>query len=269
MNPVDVSPAASLTGEELYREALGPVTECMLSAAALSDGDRVLDIGSGSGDMALLAAARVGPSGSVTANDIDPAALARLAERQSVQTGLPRITLRVSAAEELTLDPESFDVALARNCLMYLRDLGAALRNIRQALRRGGRLVAAVYGPLDREPFHAIPITAVVLRRPITEPAPEYVRAFRLGAPAAERALADAGFGNIRRQVVATSRSYPSLSAALELLQESPSLGELLSVLSSSERHDAWEEITDELRRFATPAGLKLPGEQVVISGVA
>ena len=152
---------------------------------------------------------------------------------------------------------------------MYVRDLGATLRNIRQALRRGGRLVASVYGPLDREPFHAIPITAVVLRRPITEPAPEYVRAFRLGAPAAERALVDAGFRNIRRQVVATSRSYPSLSAALELLQESPSLGELLSVLSSSERHDAWEEITDELRRFATPAGLKLPGEQVVISGVA
>ena len=268
MRPPDLPTAQSMTGEEQYREALAPVTECMLSLAGLAASERVLDIGSGTGDMALLAAEKVGPAGSVLATDIDPAALARLDERRLL---LPdaRIALRVTAAEELVLDPGSFDVALARNCLMYFRDLGAALRNIRSALRRGGRLVASVYGPLAREPFHAIPITAVVLRRAIPEPAPEYVRAFRLGAAAAARALGEAGFGDLRQHVVATSRSYRSVSAALELLQDSSSLGELLSVLSASERHDAWDEIADELRRFVTPAGLKLPGEQVVISGVA
>ena len=266
MNPADAPAAALPPGEQQYGEALAPVTECMLSVAELAVGQRVLDIGSGSGDTALLAAESVGPSGSVLATDIDLAALARLAERRSARADPAQIAIQVAAAEELTLDPGSFDVALARNCLMHFRDLDAALRNIRSALRSGGRLVASVYGPLQREPFHAIPITAVVLRRAIREPAPEYVQAFRLGAAAAERALVDAGFEAVRHHVVATSRSYPSLTAALELLQSSPSLAALLSVLSASERHDAWDEIADELRRYATPAGLKLPGQQVVIS---
>ena len=269
MKATEAGAATSLPGEQQYRDALAPVTACMLSVAELAAGERVLDIGSGSGDTALLAAERVGPSGSVLATDIDPAALARLAERRSALANPPRIALRVAAAEELTLDPGSFDVALARNCLMYFRDLDAALRNIRSALRSGGRLVASVYGPLQREPFHAIPITAVLLRRAVPEPAPEYVRAFQLGAAAAARALVDAGFEDVRHHVVATSRNYPSLTVALELLHASPSLSELLSILSASERHDAWDEIADELRRYATPVGLKLPGEQVVISGVA
>jgi SAM-dependent methyltransferase len=239
--------------------------------AALAAGQRVLDIGSGSGDTALRAAGSVGPSGSVLAIDIDPGALARLAERQSalVDPHTARITMRVAAAEDLALDPGSFDVTLARNCLMYFRDLDVALRNVRGALRPGGRLVASVYGPLVREPFHAIPITAVVLRRAIPEPAPEYVRAFRLGAAAAARAFGEAGFRDVQQQVVATSRTYRSVSAALETLQDSSSLGELLSILSPSERHDAWDEIIEELRALATPQGLKIPGEQVVLSGVA
>ena len=160
-------------------------------------------------------------------------------------------------------------MALARNCLMYLRDLPAAVRRIRAALRPGGRFVASIYGSLEREPFHAVPIAAVERRRAIAAPLPEYVQAFRVGRVEVEKALDAAGFKDIRSCVVATSRHYPSRAAAIVLLRSSPSLNELLSLLPELERDDAWNEIVDAFAAYETSAGLKLPGEQLVITGTA
>jgi SAM-dependent methyltransferase len=241
----------------------------MLAAARLSQGEHVLDVGSGDGDMALLAKEAVGAPGFVLATDVDSARMARLAACLQTSPHSKGIALMESAAEHLSLEPGSFDAAMARNCLMYFQDLPTALGRIRSALRTGGRFVASIYGPLAREPFHAIPIAAVARRHPMPEQAPEYVQAFRLGVDATQRALADAGFAGIRSQIVATARTYPSHATALELLRASRSLNELLSVLPASERADAWKEIAEGFRAYEAGGAVKLPGEQVVISGVA
>ena len=135
------------------------------------------------------------------------------------------IELLESAAEDLALEPGTFDVALARNCVMYFRDLGRALANVRRGLRRGGRLVVSVYGPLEREPFHAIPISAVTSRRAPVEPAPDYIRAFQVGALDVQAALTKAGFTGVRSRVVSVRRSYVDLASAIETMRMSPSLG--------------------------------------------
>lgn len=250
-----------------YTEALAPVTECMLAEAALAPGQQVLDIGSGDGELAVAAAAIVGPSGRVLATDVTLERLAGLAHR--LPPGPPRspIEVQACAAEDLALVPGSFDVALARNCIMYFRDLDRALRNVRAALRPGARCIASVYGPLEREPFHAIPIAAVRLRCHLAEPLPEYARAFRLGATDLRAALRRAGFRDVHVRTVAVTRTYPSISALLEQLRTSRSLGELLSCLPESAVDQAWREIDAGFRAFAGPAAVRIPGEQVVVTG--
>jgi len=260
---------SSMRGEAQYREALAPVTECMLALAGLAAGERVLDIGSGAGEMALLAAERAGATGFVVATDISLAQMTRLVQRRQALPAPDRLVIEETAAEDLTPEPDSFDVALARNCLMYFRDLPDAVRKIRAALRPGGRFVASIYGSLEREPFHAVPIAVVERRRAIGAPLPEYVQAFRVGSVEVERAVVAAGFRDIRSCVVATSRHYPSGAAAIVLLRSSPSLNELLSLLPELERDDAWNEIADGFAAYETSAGLKLPGEQLVITGIA
>jgi SAM-dependent methyltransferase len=254
---------------EQYAEALAPVAACMLAEARIEAGERVLDVGSGDGDMALAAAGRTGPSGFVLATDVSLERMAGLAERRRGLRESHPILLQQSAAEALDLPAASFDVALARNCLMYVQDLGLALANIRAALRPGGRLIAAVYGPLEREPFHAIPIEAVLRRRTLVDPLPEYVQAFRIGAGELRSAVTAAGFTDARSHLVAVARSYPSLATAIAALRESRSLGALLSALPRGEREDAWAEIAERFRRYEGPAGLNIPGEQVVLVGHA
>lgn len=252
-----------------YAEALAPVAECMLEEAQIERGQRVLDVGSGGGDMALLAAHATGPLGRVLATNVSREKMAGLATRIGAH-GAPRtIEVLESAAEDLALEPGTFDVALARNCVMYFRDLGRALHRIRVALRRGGRFVASVYGPLEREPFHAIPIEAVRLRRTLPEPPPEYVQAFRVAAADVQSALMRAGFAEVRTRIVQVQRTYPNLAAALDLLRASPSLGELLSSLPKDQVEAAWADIEGGFRRYQGTAGLRIPGEQVVIVGTA
>src|SRR4029453_8938393 len=125
------------------------------------------------------------------------------------------------------------------------------------------------YGPLEHEPFHAVPIAAVQRRREIREPFPEYVQAFRLDAETVATAMSAAGFQEVKSRVVPTGRSYCSLAAALALLRESPALTQLLSVLPADQQQDAWNDIADGFRGFETANGLRIPGEQGVIAGTA
>jgi SAM-dependent methyltransferase len=239
----------------------------MLEEARLEPGQRVLDVGSGSGDMALLAAQAVGASGFVLAMDVSRDRMAGLAARIAALAPPPTLAILESPAEELTLEPGSFDVALARNCVMYFRDLGRALLNVRRALRPGGRFVASVYGPLASEPFHRIPIEAVERRQALPEQPPEYVRAFRVGADDVRTALARAGFVDVETRVVPVARTYADLATALEAMRRSTSLGELMSALPAGPREDVWADIERGFRRYRGMAGLRIPGEQVILVG--
>lgn len=252
-----------------YRESLVAVTGRMFAAAGIGAGQGVLDIGAGAGDTSFIAAERVGPNGRVLATDASAEAMESLAARlRALPEALP-ISVEPVAAESLALEPESFDVALARNSVMYFSDLPRALGNIRAALRRGGRFVASVYGPLQHEPFHAIPIAAVRRRCAMCEPYPDYVQAFQVGADDLERSLLHAGFRDAAQQVVPTARSFPSLAAAIEALRLSRSLDQLLSVLPDEQREDAWLDIADGFRDHESGSGLCIPGEQVVLVATA
>jgi ubiquinone/menaquinone biosynthesis C-methylase UbiE len=241
----------------------------MLEEARIEAGQRVIDVGSGGGDMALLAARAVGTSGFVLAMDISRHRMAGLVARMGAMAPPPALAILESPAEELALEPGAFDVALARNCVMYFRDLGRALASVRRALRPGGRFVASVYGPLASEPFHRIPIEAVERRQALPEQATEYVRAFRVGADDLRTAMDQAGFADVRARVVPVARTYADLATALETMRMSASLGELMSVLPAGHREDAWTDIERGFRQYDRTAGLRIPGEQVVVVGTA
>lgn len=111
--------------------------EPVLEAAAIQPGERVLDVGCGTGFLLLGAARR---SAQVVGVDVTPAMLAE-AKRRVDEAGLTNVTLREASAEALPFADQRFDVALNRLTLHHLGNPRRVLSEIHRVLRPGGRLV--------------------------------------------------------------------------------------------------------------------------------
>jgi SAM-dependent methyltransferase len=125
------------------------VVDGVVRRAGLRAGEQVLDLGTGTGAVAIGAASLVGPDGHVTGVDVSGEMLARARERATA-LGLRNVTFREGRAEAIPGESSCCDVLLASLSLMYVIDRAAAAREIARVLRPGGRFVAAVWaGPAD------------------------------------------------------------------------------------------------------------------------
>src|SRR5437879_11716288 len=100
--------------ERLIRQAvrLAPVTERFFREAGIGSGQRVLDLGSGVGDVAMLAARLVGPSGEVVAVERDQRSLDR-ARARVAETGLHNVSFIQSDVSQITAS-KPFEAAVGR-----------------------------------------------------------------------------------------------------------------------------------------------------------
>lgn len=133
------------------------VSERMLDLAGVGVGMRVLDLGTGRGEPALKAAARVGAAGVVFGIDRSDGML-RMARRKAKQQGLTNLDFRAAQAESLGDIPAAhFHAATCRWGLMYFDDPVAALVVARRALLPGAPLVAALWAEPERVGCHSLP----------------------------------------------------------------------------------------------------------------
>ena len=124
--------------ERLIRQAarVAPTTERFFREAGVGSGQRVLDIGSGVGDVAMLVARLVGPSGEVVGIERDPKSIAR-ARARVTEARLHNVSFNQSDVGEIP-DGKPFDAVVGRFILMFLPDPVAALRSISRSIRPGG-----------------------------------------------------------------------------------------------------------------------------------
>jgi ubiquinone/menaquinone biosynthesis C-methylase UbiE len=125
---------------ERIRQAarLAPLTERLFREAGIGAGQRILDLGSGVGDVAMLAARLVGSSGEVVGLERDPRSVAR-ARARVAQAGLHNVRFMQSDVDQIASD-KPFDAAVGRFILMYLPDPVAVLNSVSQVVRPGGIL---------------------------------------------------------------------------------------------------------------------------------
>lgn len=119
---------------ELLRELLADA----FRSAGIGPGMRVLDIGSGAGDVAMLAAEMVGPTGSVVGLDRDSASVAWAAKRVA-EAGITNVRFQAGEFEEFT-DSQLFDALVGRFILLYLPDPASTLRHLAHVLRSGAAI---------------------------------------------------------------------------------------------------------------------------------
>jgi SAM-dependent methyltransferase len=114
----------------------GPITRRFFQAAGIGTGMKVLDIGSGAGDVALLLADLVGPRGRVVGVDMN-AGILETARSRVDAAGWRNVSLIPGDVREIDLGSD-FDAAVGRWILMYLPDPAAMLRHLATRVRPGG-----------------------------------------------------------------------------------------------------------------------------------
>jgi SAM-dependent methyltransferase len=137
----------------LIVEGLTAFGDAAMNAHPPEQGDRVLDIGCGFGDTTQQLAARVGAGGEAVGIDVaEPFIEASIEEAR--QAGVENVEFLAGDVQVMDL-PGSFDYAFSRMGVMFFANPVQALRNVRGALRPGGRLVAIVWRrKLDNEWVH-------------------------------------------------------------------------------------------------------------------
>jgi ubiquinone/menaquinone biosynthesis C-methylase UbiE len=115
-----------------------PITERLLQSAGVGTGMRVLDLGCGAGDVSILAAELVGPSGSVVGIDRNSDVIAQARER--TRTAKLEHVIFKDVELEAFSDPEGFDCVVGRYVLMYQTDPTSFLQTAARLVRSGGTI---------------------------------------------------------------------------------------------------------------------------------
>jgi SAM-dependent methyltransferase len=187
-----------VTHQERLDRQIGPHGERALALLAPAAGERVLDIGCGCGGSSLLLAERVGPSGQVLALDLSEPMLARARERAAA-AGLANLRFRAADVQSAELEAGAFDAAFSRFGVMFFSDPVAAFRNVRGALRPGGRLVFVCWRPVSENPWVLVPMAAAAPHLTLPpRPPPDAPGPFSFGDATRVRGILEAaGFEGI------------------------------------------------------------------------
>jgi SAM-dependent methyltransferase len=140
-NPAYVLGHSAFELERLARQErlIGGVTREYFRDAGIAPGMRVLDVGSGTGAVALLAAGLVGPSGEVIGTDLASAAIVA-AREVAASRALEQVSFREGDPAEMDFE-RAFDAIVGRYVLMFQANASTMLRRLARHLRPGGIMV--------------------------------------------------------------------------------------------------------------------------------
>ena len=246
---------------EIYARDLdprfAPIVDLVVTAARCRPGASVIDVGTGTGSVALAASRLVGPAGHVLAVDISPEMLT-VARERATRDGASNVQFREGGAGSLPAPDASADAVVSSLCLMFVPDRARAAQEFARVLRAGGRFAASVWGPPER--CDIVRLQQMVARAGGSAVRPE-VSPVSLADPAPflEQLRAAGIEANARREQV--SFSHDNLDQAFEIASIVARV-----TLSAHEQQRLKREIADAM--WPEPdAPRELHNEVVLITG--
>jgi ubiquinone/menaquinone biosynthesis C-methylase UbiE len=244
--------------DRFFDEQMAFLNHRLVADARLRQGMRVLDLGSGTGYPALLAAQTVGPDGSVTGIDLAEQML-EVARRKASSLKLANVTFRTGDVTTLPFETDSFDAVTSRFCLMFLPDIPKAAAEIARVLKPGSWLAAAVWSAPDRNPSIRLSMEAIkqVIELPTPDPAAPGI--FRLAKPGdLAGMLQQAGMADVMDQEFLAEWSYASAEEYYTGLMEiAAPIQNLMAKLSPDQKN--------EVKRLIIQAAMKYQrGDRIV-----
>lgn len=240
--------------ERLFTPSLfEPWARILMDLVRVQPGDVVLDVATGPGTVARMAAAQAGASGNVVGIDVS-APMLEVARSKPAQPGAAPTEFRQAPADDLPLSDASFDVVLCQQGLQFFPDQMAALREMRRVLKPGGRVGIAVWAKgygRDIEQVLSDCLRSVGAREP-------GYPSFGTRPDDLTRALSEAGFNSIRCEERTLEVGLSGIDEVLEGWGAGPMRAELLA-LDPEQARQFRDCASRQVQRFTADGALSTP----------
>lgn len=248
----------------LVTALLGPWAEGLVDAVGVRSGQRVVDVGTGTGAVARAAARRTGGNGTVAGFDLNPAMLT-VARRVSAGA-VPQIRYEPAAADALPLPDGAADAVLCQQVLQFVPDPSAALAEMRRVCAPNGRVGVATCRGLEHQPGYRV--LTDVLERHVGREAADVIRTpYALGDTEQLRALVTgAGFTGAHTHIEVSPCRLPSAEALLRGESASSPLGDVVDLLDPDAGAALIADLTAALLPHTDDDGVLFPFETIVVT---
>lgn len=236
----------------------------LVDTVGVSAGERVLDVGCGTGVVARHAAARVGPRGTVTGVDRNQSMLGVARELGGHLD--PPVTWLEGDATALPVAAVSVDVALCQQVLQFVADPAAALAELHRVLVPGGRVGVSTCRPLAHQPGYTALLGAAA--RHLGDRAGAVLASvFALGDLHQVGGLvAAAGFSDVHRRIELTTFRLPSAEALLTAETSSSPLGPATELVDGAAYDALVADVEAALAPHTDDDGVIFPFETLVVT---
>ena len=223
-----------------------PVTDALVEYAQPTEGMRVLDLASGTGEPAITIASHVGPTGHVTALDLSGELLA-IAEKRAKSRGLANFATRQADAHSLPFPDDNFDLSTSRFGVMFFRDVEGALREVRRVLRPEARVCLLAWGPFE-QPYWQSMMGVVHQHVGGTLLEPDGPNPFRFSDPGSLSAVLNAaGFKKVEEETRTLPWSWPGPPE--EVWEQAQAVAVPFRAMLERVPPDSWPEINAEIQK--------------------
>jgi SAM-dependent methyltransferase len=249
---------------ERIQRSIAGFSEAVLAAAKPKPGEKVLDVGCGTGTTTGRIAAAVGPSGHVLGVDISEPLLA-VARAQK----LLNATFVASDATLYPFEPATFDLVFSRFGVMFFADPVMAFTNLQRALKPTGRLVFVCWRTPAENPWGQLPMRAAAPHLPpIERPGPEDPGQYAFGDRArVERILKAAGFGTPAfEKVDRMAWMGKDVPEVIDNLGKFGPVARAFNEATPEQIAQAKAAIAEALAPHARPEGIELPAACWLVS---
>jgi ubiquinone/menaquinone biosynthesis C-methylase UbiE len=226
----------------------------LIKTAGVVANQRVIDVASGTGVVAHLAAQVVGPAGSVLATDISAPMLAVSAARERPPSSAP-IEFVTCSATELDAADGSFDFAFCQQGLPFIPDRRAALTEMRRVLVAGGKAAVSVWDG-DRPLGLFSPLVESIAEAGLPEPYPGAFDSttYNMSADDLRSVIASAGFEDFNVDTRSLMVEWPDIETATAAIHGTP-FGPMVASLDSDRRNAILESFANRLSKSRSENG--------------
>ncbi len=246
--------------DRFFDEQMAFLNHRLVADARLRSGMRVLDLGSGTGYPALLAAQTVGPSGNVTGIDLAEQML-EAARRKAASLKLSNITFKTGDVTTLPFEAASFDAITTRFCLMFLPEIPKAVAEIARILKPDTWVAAAVWSAPEKNPYLKIPIDGIKQFVDLPPPDSTAPGIFRLANPGELASMLEqAGLANISEQEFLGDVRFAAADDYFSSLMDiAAPIQNLWAQLSAAQQIEAKQRIIQTSGQYRKGTAIALP----------